>query len=127
MGLYNLFVGDERYAGRDNDSFAMVLRNPADSILVAEDAGQLVGFATCNVRRVVRYPKPIASLDELFVLPAYRKRGVGRQLMAEVERLAQTAGCQRVFIESHYKHTGAHTFYETLGYTNYGYHFIKDL
>jgi (aminoalkyl)phosphonate N-acetyltransferase len=127
MGLYNAFVGSERYANFDNDSFKRVLHSPRNFVYVAEDEGKLVGFASFSVRDVVRYPRPIAELDELFVGVAWRKHGVGRELMAAVEAKARELDCYRMFIESQYQHTSGHKFYESLGYTNYGYHFVKNL
>jgi GNAT superfamily N-acetyltransferase len=75
----------------------------------------------------VRYPKLIAELDELFVNTHYRKNGIGKEFMQKIEDKSKELDCYRIFIESHYDHKGAHVFYESLGYTNYGYHFIKNL
>lgn len=127
MGLYNLFVGEDRYSRYDNDSFIKILNTQNNYIFVAEDSGKLVGFITFSIRDVVRYPKPIAELDELFVLSDYRQKGAGKMLMERVEDKAKKLGCYRMYIESHYDHKTAHIFYEKLGYTNYGYHFIKNL
>jgi GNAT superfamily N-acetyltransferase len=71
---------------------------------ISSERGQIGG----NVKR------PIAELDELYVKDKFRKKNVGRMLMEKV-------------IETHYNHKAAHKFYEALGFTNYGYHFIKDL
>jgi len=125
--LYNLFVGNDRYSKYDNDSFEKVINNPSNYIFVALDNNRIIGFATFSIRDVVRYPKPIAELDELFVHEDYRKKGIGKLLMTEVENKAKEFDCYRLFIESHYDHKAAHKFYESLGYTNYGYHFIKNL
>jgi GNAT superfamily N-acetyltransferase len=127
MELYNLFVGSDRYSKHDNDSFQKVIHNPNNVVFVAEDAGKLIGFASFSIRDVVRYPKPIAELDELFVLESYRKQKIGKSLMEVVEKTAKERNCYRIFIESHYDHRAAHMLYESLGYTNYGYHFIKNL
>ena len=127
MKLYNDFVGSDRYSKHNNDSFKKVMCNPKNFVFVAEDNGKLVGFATFSVRDVIRYPKQIAELDELLVTSDYRQKGVGKQLMQHVEDKARELNCYRLFIESHYDHKTAHKFYETLGYTNYGYHFIKNL
>jgi GNAT superfamily N-acetyltransferase len=127
MGLYNLFVGSDRYSRHDNDAFSTVIKNPRNFVFIAEDHDKLVGFTSFSIRDVIRYPKPIAELDELFVLPEYRQQGVGKDLMSQVEAKAKALNCYRVFIESHYDHKVAHQFYEKLGFTNYGYHFIKNL
>jgi GNAT superfamily N-acetyltransferase len=127
MELYNAFVGMNRYSNHDNDSFMRVLKNPNNHVHVAEENGQLIGFVSFSVRDVIRYPKQIIEIDELFVSLEYRKQHVGTQLILLVEDAAKKLDCYRIFIESHYDHTVAHKFYESLGYTNYGYHFVKDL
>lgn len=127
MSLFNQFVGSDRYSKNDNDSFGKVLRSSNNYVFVAQDNDSLIGFVTFSVRNVIRYPKPIAELDELFVSPKYRKIGLGRQLVKKTEQLAKELNCYRVYVESHYDHKEAHKFYETLGYKNYGFHFIKNL
>ncbi len=127
MNLYNGFVGEDRYSRHDNDSFDKVLKNPNSYIFVAEDEGKVIGFASFSIRDVVRYPKPIAELEELFVAITYQKKGVGHMLMEEVEKTAKERGCYRMYIESGYDHKPAHNFYEKIGYKNYGYHFVKTL
>jgi hypothetical protein len=47
--------------------------------------------------------------------------------MLKLEEKAKELQCHRIFIESQYQHKVAHAFYEALGYTNYGYHFYKNL
>jgi len=127
MGLYNDFVDSDRYSKYDNDSFEKVRKSNKNFIYVAEDNDKLVGFVSFSIRLVIRYPKLIAELDELYVSPAFRRKSVGKMLMDKVLSKAKELNCHRLFIEPHYKHEGAHKFYENLGFTNYGYHFIKDL
>jgi PhnO protein len=125
--LYNLFVGEARYSDHKHDSFNKVLENPNNFVFIVEDEKKLIGFASFSVRDVIRYPKPIAELDEFFILEEFRNRGVGRRLMEEVEEKAKELHCHRLSIETGYAHKDAHAFYEQIGYTNYGYHFMKDL
>jgi (aminoalkyl)phosphonate N-acetyltransferase len=127
MRLYNGLVGNDRYSRQDNDSFGQVIKNPRNFIYVAEENDTLIGFASFSIRDVIRYPKPIAELDELFIDPTERKKGIGKKLMQAIEEKAKELNCYRVFIESQYQHKDGHAFYEALGYTNYGYHFIKNL
>lgn len=125
--LYNKFVGEDRYSQKDADSFLRVLKNPSNYVFVADDNGILAGFAAFSVRDVVRYSQPIAELDEIFVDDSYRKQGVGKKLMLKVEDQARKKNCYRLYVESHYDHAGAHLYYAGLEYTNYGYHFVKNL
>lgn len=125
--LYNDFIVEDRYSRHDGDSFKKALNNPNNFIYVAKDENKLVGFASFSIRDVIRYPRPIAELDELFVSSDYRKKGLGKDLMKIVEDKARALNCYRLYIESSYKHEIAHKFYEAQGYTNYGYHFFKNL
>ena len=127
MEMYNDFVGEDRYSRHDNDSFQQVIDSPSNYFYVADINGELVGFASMSVRSVVRYPIPIAELDELYVAPEQRQHGVGKELMLKIEGIAKEQNCYRMYIESNYRFPAAHKFYEGIGYTNYGYHFIKNL
>lgn len=127
MQLYNLFIGEDKYSRHDNDSFQKVLASESNYIFVAEEEGKLIGFATCSMRYIIRYPHPVSQLDELFVLAEYRRHGLGKQLVEKVEQTAKENGCSLMYIESGYDRKEAHVFYEKVGYTNNGYYFKKSL
>ena len=127
MALYNLFVGEDRYLKHTFDSFNSVLTNSSNRIFVAEKNSNLIGFATVSFRRVVRYPKAIAELDELFVKEEHRKIGVGKLLLNAVIHESKKRDCYRIYIESAYEHKSAHIFYEGNRFKNNGFHFYKNL
>jgi GNAT superfamily N-acetyltransferase len=128
MNMYNYFVGEERYSNGDNDSFKQVLQSQLNYLYVAiSENNEIIGFASMSIRSVVRYKKPIAEFDELYVNPKIRKQGIGQKLLEKLGETAEEQDCQRIYIESHYKHLAAHHFYENLGYVNYGYHFMKEI
>jgi PhnO protein len=127
MELYNWFVGSDRYSNHESDSFELVLEEPNSFVFVLDDGQKLVGFVAYSIRRVVRYPKPIAELEELFVSPELRGQGWGAKLLEFVTGEAKDKGCYRMYIESHYQHEVAHKLYEKLGFANYGFHFVKNL
>jgi GNAT superfamily N-acetyltransferase len=127
MNLYNGFVGEDRYSKYIGDSFYKVLQEQNSYIYVACENGKLIGFTTFSVRTVVRYPKPIAELDELYVNPDFRGKGLGVKLLQTFIEKAKELNCYRLYIESHYDHKPAHGLYSKMGFTNYGFHFIKNL
>jgi predicted N-acetyltransferase YhbS len=59
---------------------------------VAEDAGAIVGMATCSRRSITGWNGPVIFLQDLFVEPAHRERGVANALMARVAALACDLG-----------------------------------
>lgn len=127
MSLYNQFVGEDRYSKHTGDSFNTVLTNSSSRIYVAEKNGILIGFATVSFRRVVRYPKPIAELEEIFVHEEYRKTGIGKLLLNTIIIESQKKGCYRLYIESAHSHKVAHLFYKNNNFTEYGLHFFKNV
>jgi GNAT superfamily N-acetyltransferase len=65
-------------------------------------------------------------VDELVTSSDARSRGHGRALLAHVEELARSEGCEMVTLTSGLGRTDAHRFYEThVGYDKVSYGFTK--
>lgn len=65
--------------------------------LIAEsDAGKAVGFALYFFTFSTFTGKPTLKLEDLFVLPAYRGKGLGRRLLAELAVIARERSCGRM-------------------------------
>jgi GNAT superfamily N-acetyltransferase len=64
-------------------------------LLVAEEAGALVGYALFFPVYSTFLARPSLYLEDLFVLPAARGHGVGRAFMLRLARLAVERGCGR--------------------------------
>jgi GNAT superfamily N-acetyltransferase len=60
--------------------------------------------------------KAVPVVHWLIVDPAYRRRGVGRLLMAHLERAAWDAGWREVELETHAGWEAAVQFYHSIGY-----------
>ncbi|MCC6190688.1 MAG: GNAT family N-acetyltransferase [Anaerolineales bacterium] len=85
-------------------------------VLAAELEGQPVGVAV-----VVPIPKLDARrgflfVDELSVLPAYRRQGVARALLAHVEQLARDLSLAGVRLLARPENAAARRLYARLGY-----------
>jgi ribosomal protein S18 acetylase RimI-like enzyme len=52
------------------------------------------------------------------VLPDYRGRGIGRELLAAVDRKAREMGCARVTLEVQERNTRARHIYESAGFAH---------
>ena len=68
---------------------------------VAEDAGNVIGMATCSQRIITGWNGPVIFLQDLFVEPDYRQHGVARALMARVAAHARDLGSPIVELTVH--------------------------
>ncbi len=84
--------------------------------ILAEVAGRPVGLAALRVVPGVFYAEPHAELTELFVEAPYRRLGVGRALVAYVERLALASGAKELWVQTGPANSAAQAFYQALGY-----------
>lgn len=66
---------------------------PVAEVLLAEDAGEIVGFALFFPIFSTFLCKPGIYLEDLFVVPEHRGRGHGKELLTALARLAVQRGC----------------------------------
>ncbi|MGH8442954.1 MAG: GNAT family N-acetyltransferase [Nevskiaceae bacterium] len=68
---------------------------PAAEVLLAEEEGRAVGFALFFQNYSTFLARPGIYLEDLFVEPAWRGRGIGGELLKAIARLAVKRGCGR--------------------------------
>jgi GNAT superfamily N-acetyltransferase len=90
---------------------------PAFHALLAETDGEVVAFALYFFGFSTWTGSPVLYLEDLFVLPAARKRGVGLALMKALAREAKRMGCKRFVWQVLDWNAPAIRFYESLGAT----------
>jgi GNAT superfamily N-acetyltransferase len=88
---------------------------PYAEVILAEEAGSPVGFALFFHTFSTFVGRPGLYLEDLFVVPEARGKGVGRALLAELARLAVARGCGRVEWAVLDWNAPAIRFYESLG------------
>ena len=83
---------------------------------VAELGSAVVGMATCSRRMITGWNGPILFLQDLFVEPAHRRRGIAEALMARVAALARGLGSPIVELTVRADNNAAQTFYQCAGF-----------
>lgn len=68
---------------------------PHAEVVLAEEPGQVVGFALFFHTYSTFLTRPSLYLEDLFVQPEHRGRGHGKQLLTHLARLAVERGCGR--------------------------------
>jgi GNAT superfamily N-acetyltransferase len=76
------------------------------------------GLAVVSFRPNVWFDAPVALLDELYVRPDLRGRGIGNALIRAVEALAAERGGRVVEVNVDGEDTDARRFYVAHGYSN---------
>jgi GNAT superfamily N-acetyltransferase len=69
---------------------------PYAEAVIAEEDGEPIGFALFFHTFSTFLARPGLYLEDLFVLPDHRGRGVGRALLAHLAQLALERGCGRL-------------------------------
>ncbi len=88
---------------------------PFYSCLIAEHGGQPAGFAFYFFNYSTWVGRPGIYLEDLFVLPEFRGRGIGKALLKQVAAIAVEKGCQRLQWEVLDWNTPAIEFYRAMG------------
>ena len=83
----------------------------------AEPGGAVIGMATCSTRVITGWSGPIVFLQDLFVEPDHRRRGVARALAARVAAYAHKLGSPIVELTVRADNP-AQTFYQRNGFTH---------
>jgi len=89
--LTHLVTGSAQALARDLSAAA-----PAVEALLAEAGGRPVGFALWFATYSTFLTRPGLYLEDIFVLPEHRGRGIGKALISEVARTAARRGCGRL-------------------------------
>jgi GNAT superfamily N-acetyltransferase len=89
--------------------------NPLYRCLIADYDGQPAGFAFYFFNYSTWVGRPGIYVEDLFVLPQFRRLGIGRELLKQVAAIAIENGCQRLQWEVLDWNTPAIDFYRTIG------------
>jgi ribosomal protein S18 acetylase RimI-like enzyme len=105
-------------------SIARYLEDPECLVYVSVDSVtyKINGFVTghfCELVSVVSKPIMMGSVDELYVKPCYRNRGVANELMQRLEFTFEQYGVKKVFVEVWQFNQSALSFYQQNGFEHH--------
>ncbi|MBP4041655.1 MULTISPECIES: GNAT family N-acetyltransferase [Aeromonas] len=92
---------------------------PGAHVLLAWVDGEPAGVATCFEGFSTFACQPLLNLHDLAVHPAHRGRGIGKRLLAEVERLGRELGCCKLTLEVLEGNRVAQAAYRASGFAGY--------
>jgi len=109
---------DEGYPAGPSDIDARLARfgPPDGAVIVAEHEGALLGFVAAHALPRFEHGDSIVRILALVVDAGARERGVGRALIAAVERMGAERGAAFVELTAGHHRPDARHLYESLGY-----------
>ena len=100
------------------DTFAKTLRGAVEAgeleVLVASAGGRMVGVAVLAYRLSISAAGLFASVEDLYVRPNERRKGVGGALLEAAGNRCTARGVS--YVEAQVEDRGAAAFYAALGY-----------
>jgi ribosomal protein S18 acetylase RimI-like enzyme len=99
--------------------FLAHLEHPDAAIYVAELDGEIAGAASLWIYPRLNWLSPQAWLPDLYVAPAFRRRGAARALLDACVAEARSRGCHVLVLESGHHRAEAHELYEAYGFQHY--------
>ena len=98
----------------DRDALVAIVAQPGCRLLVARDAGQIIGTLTLTLYRI---PTGLqARIDDVIVDDAARGKGIGEALSQHAIALAREAGAKAVSLTSRPSREAANRLYARLGF-----------
>lgn len=106
-----------------------LVQRPQAATWIAEENGQMVGFAMAEWTRPKREAsggnsssrsRITAYIQTIEVAPEARRRGVGRELLDRIEGSVRDAGAAAIWLHVDAENTAAIQLYEAQGYTCQG-------
>jgi len=102
---------------RPSDQIRRVLQTSGrtETVLVAEESGAVVGFASFQTLHSICYDSPWTEITELYVTQTRRRSGVGKALVGEAIRQAQESGASEIMLRTNVKNEAAKSLFTQFG------------
>jgi len=109
--------------------FKAISENPNYHTLVAEMNGKVIGMAGCCIGMFYEYDGSYVQIVAFVVDTNYRRKGIGKILIQEVESWAEKQEAIAIALNSgnRLERNDAHEFYSSMGYISESIGFVKNL
>lgn len=109
----------EFVADRDKQSqgLSMLLENPGlGTILVSRETDKIIGMVILLYSLSTALGARVSTLEDMIVLPDYRRQGIGETLIQHAIHTATQAGCQRITLLTDDENVIGQAFYRKQGF-----------
>ena len=101
------------------EEFSDLLNREDAAVFLAEEEGQTIGFAQCQLRRDYvegTQSSPVGYLEGIFVREKYRRQGIARALLKACETWAGEQGCSEFASDCELTNYESFRFHLALGF-----------
>lgn len=95
--------------------FRKQINDPALALYCIMDEACIVGFFSLYMPEVPAYKQFPVCLNSLYLLPAYQRKGIGRQVMDFTRAWCRARGCRGFYNSCNLHNHKAQAFYEAMG------------
>ncbi|RXR05470.1 GNAT family N-acetyltransferase [Pseudoxanthomonas composti] len=125
LAQMRLFYAEDRIAfdqARARTGVEALLADPrnGEALLWLDAQAQVAGYAVMTLGFSLEQGGTYALLDELYLSPALRGGGLGRQALAIIEQRARLRGVGRLRLEVNHHNAAAKRLYLSCGYLDEG-------
>lgn len=101
--------------------------SPLGNIYLLRLGQQVVGYFALCYTMSIEFGGVVVILDDLYLQAEYRGQGIGRRVLAAVEKLARQKKAVQIFLEVEYKNKLAQSFYRKSHYLIRRRHMLEKL
>ena len=102
---------------REAEARIEVYLKSSDTVLVADDCEEIVGFVSFHVIPLFHASSNLGRITAMCISSNRQREGIGRMLLNRLDEMAQRSGCVRIEVTSGDRRAGdAHLFYQACGY-----------
>ena len=94
---------------------ALLSGSAPGGIWLATQDGEPVGHAVLTLRHSMEHGGWCGHIDDLFVAPAFRRRGAARLMLAAMFSACEARGCKALYVEVGQSNTAARALYAGFG------------
>ena len=123
---------DQNYSSRLSieamaENLRLEIPNLKVFILLAKDGNKLVGFIRGAIQERKDRAKDFGLLQDIFVLPAYRKKGLAIKLLQDFESWVKQKGIKRIELQVDVRNRPAVDFWDKAGFVDYQVRKVKEI
>lgn len=97
--------------------FTGLLNNPNALCLIATDNKEFIGYIAAEPKDFGWRKSKYLEIENMGVIPQYRSRGIGSQLIQKCLEWAKKKGFEKIYVNSYFANSKAIYFYKSNGFS----------